>query len=68
MSESDTAQTPEAVAYKLYRIITDKEFYADQSAARDRDYHLSTYAECLKATIGQYTSEEESTRPMVRMV
>ena len=48
---NEMPQTPESVALRLYQIITGEE---NRGAPRSRDYHLSTYAECLRATTGKY--------------
>lgn len=70
MSKSDVAQTPEAVALELYRSIIDRECLANSSLKVDREYALSAYSECLRATKGTYKTKAErekvDTRPLVR--
>lgn len=52
---TDTPQSPEAVAFELYRLIAKNEHPTGKPIEADRAYILSTYAECLKATTGKYS-------------
>jgi hypothetical protein len=61
---ADTAQTPEAVAFELLRVIA----YAESKdigqqnmnfKKPDRQWILDTYTECLKATVGEHLAADE---------
>jgi hypothetical protein len=61
---TDIAQTPEAIAYQLMSDIINRE----NGWENGRDYLLSTYADCRRATFGDYKSESEKggVQPKVR--
>lgn len=56
---TEKSQSPEAVALELYNIISGKEHPIGNEDQMDREYILSTYSECLKATKGFYKSSKE---------
>ena len=60
---ADTAQTPEAVAFRLLQIIAHAEGKSIDENSRgqkpDRQWILDTYTECLKATIGEHLAADE---------
>lgn len=55
---NEMPQTPEAVALRLYQIIVSQE--GNPAGPRGRQYHLSTYAECLNTVKGGYPLSSSS--------
>lgn len=62
LSMTDKAQTPEAIAYNLMHDV----MVSDKRDAKDREYILSTYEECLKAAKGH--SRKPSSDHRIRAV
>lgn len=55
---TDIAQSPEAVAHQLMSYVIQAEGKSIENT--NRDYVLSTYAECLSAVTGNYKSRSDS--------